>query len=72
MRAWLIEHGYIRTDAQIKKDEIVSMFKSKYNNASAKTQAWTTWKDARLRAYLRMHGVSESAIPGDRPTLLRT
>ena len=34
--------------------------------------AYLKWPDARLRAYLREHGVSEDYIPGDRPSLLRT
>ena len=32
---------------------------------------YLVWPDARLRAYLREHGVSEAHLPGDRPGLLR-
>jgi Putative nuclear envelope organisation protein len=29
MRAWLIEHGYMRSDAQVKRDELVELINSK-------------------------------------------
>jgi Putative nuclear envelope organisation protein len=29
MRAWLIEHGYMRSDAQVKRDELVQLINSK-------------------------------------------
>lgn len=29
MRAWLIEHGYMRSDAQVKKDELKALINSK-------------------------------------------
>ncbi|KAF8759756.1 putative stress-responsive nuclear envelope protein [Rhizoctonia solani] len=35
-----------------------------------KTADYLTWPDARLRAYLRAHGVDESQIPATRPGLL--
>ena len=30
MRAWLIENGYMRSDAQVKRDELVALMASKY------------------------------------------
>jgi hypothetical protein len=29
LRAWLIEHGYLRTEAQVKRDELVKLINSK-------------------------------------------
>jgi hypothetical protein len=29
IRAWLIEHGYMRTDAQVKRDELVGLINAK-------------------------------------------
>lgn len=44
----------------------------RYNDVSARTAAYLVWPDARLRAYLRERGVSEAALPTNRPGLLRT
>ena len=44
---------------------------ARYNDQKAKVAEYLTWPDARLRAYLREHGVSEEYLPGDRPGLLR-
>ena len=71
LRAWLIEHGYLRTDAQVRRDQLVKLMNEKYNDASARTAAYLTWPDARLRAFLRNHGMSEDALPTSRPGLLR-
>lgn len=71
MRSWLIEHGYLRSDAQKTRDELVAMMHDKYNDYSARTAPYLVWPDARLRAYLREHGMSEDALPTSRPSLLR-
>lgn len=44
----------------------------RYNDVWAKTAAYLAWPDARLRAYLREHGVDETQLPGTRTGLLRT
>jgi len=71
MREWLIEHGYLRSDAQVKRDQLVNLMSEKYHTVSDKTAAYLTWPDARLRAYLRERGVSENLVPTTRPGLLR-
>jgi hypothetical protein len=43
----------------------------KYNEASSKSGAYLTWPDARLRGYLRAHGVDDSYVPTSRPGLLQ-
>ncbi|KAF8999783.1 hypothetical protein BDQ17DRAFT_733076 [Cyathus striatus] len=68
---WLVEHGYMRSDAQVKRDELVKAANEKWTDVNAKSAAYLTWPDARLRAYLREHGVSEDMVPGDRPGLLQ-
>ena len=70
MREWLITHGYLRTESQAKRDELVKLMDRKYNAANAKTAEYLTWPDARLRAYLRSHGVDDSMVPTTRPGLL--
>ncbi|KIJ60409.1 hypothetical protein HYDPIDRAFT_98746 [Hydnomerulius pinastri MD-312] len=73
IRQWLSEHGYIdeKIDAKKKRDELVQLINSKYTDASAKSASYLVWPDARLRAYLREQGVSESALPTSRPGLLQ-
>ncbi|EMD35130.1 hypothetical protein CERSUDRAFT_116605 [Gelatoporia subvermispora B] len=71
MRDWLIEHGYIRSDAQKTRDELVKLMQDKYGEYSARTAPYLVWPDARLRAFLREHGVSEAALPTSRPGLLQ-
>ena len=44
----------------------------RYHDYSARTAPYLVWPDARLRAYLREHNMSEDALPTSRPTLLRT
>ncbi|KAI6167590.1 hypothetical protein EDD17DRAFT_1750948 [Pisolithus thermaeus] len=73
IREWLTEHGYIdeRTAPRKTRDELVNLINSKYADASAKSASYLVWPDARLRAYLRERGVSEDALPTDRPGLLQ-
>jgi hypothetical protein len=72
MRAWLIEQGYLRTDAQKSRDELVKLISEKSKDAQARTAAYLTWPDARLRAFLRNHGMPEEQLPTSRPGLLRS
>jgi hypothetical protein len=61
----------MRSDAQVKRDELVKAINAKYHDAATRGAAYLTWPDARLRAYLRERGVGEGALPGSRPGLLR-
>ncbi|PPQ71324.1 hypothetical protein CVT26_011969 [Gymnopilus dilepis] len=71
IRDWLIEHGYMRSDAQVKRDELIKLANEKWNDQVARTSDYLVWPDARLRAYLRNHGVDDSNIPEPRPILLQ-
>ncbi|KAH7100493.1 hypothetical protein BKA62DRAFT_706479 [Auriculariales sp. MPI-PUGE-AT-0066] len=70
MRQWLIDNGYMKSDAQAKRDELLALMQSKYNAAAARANEYTVWPDARLRAYLRNHGVTQAEIPKTRADLL--
>ncbi|KAG2145468.1 uncharacterized protein EDB93DRAFT_1151239 [Suillus bovinus] len=63
IRQWLSEHGYT--------DDINFAQKKACNDISERTAAYLMWPDARLRAYLRERGVSEAALPTNRPGLLQ-
>jgi hypothetical protein len=44
----------------------------RWTDASARTAAYLTWPDTRLRAYLRSKGVDENTLPKTRDALLST
>ncbi|KAF8841832.1 hypothetical protein BDN67DRAFT_966507 [Paxillus ammoniavirescens] len=73
IRQWLSENGYLdeRSEAKKRRDEFVELMNKKYTDLSAKSASYLVWPDARLRAYLREQGVSESALPTNRPGLLQ-
>jgi hypothetical protein len=71
MREWLIEHNFVRSDAQLKRDELINLMQAKYNEAESRAVSYLVWPDARLRAYLRERGISEDALPTSRPGLLQ-
>ncbi|TDL26870.1 hypothetical protein BD410DRAFT_782959 [Rickenella mellea] len=71
IKGWLVERGYLRSDAEVQRDELVKLMNQKYNEAGARSAAYLTWPDARLRAFLRNHNMSESALPTSRPGLLQ-
>ena len=71
MRSWLIDHGYLRSDAQKTRDELVKLMQDKYTDVASRTAEYLTWPDARLRAYLRENGISDDKLPTTRPGLLQ-
>lgn len=44
---------------------------TRYTDVMNRTAAYLTWPDARLRAFLREHGVDDNKLPGSRTGLLR-
>jgi hypothetical protein len=71
IRSWLIENGYLKSDVQAKRDELVKLINEKHKDYSSRSAAYLTWPDARLRAYLRTHGMPEDGLPTSRPGLLQ-
>ncbi|KAJ7260147.1 hypothetical protein C8J57DRAFT_1072513 [Mycena rebaudengoi] len=69
MREWLIEHGEKKVSAN--RDELVKLMQAKYHDATTTTAPYLAWQDARLRAYLRQHGMDDSALLTLRPGLLQ-
>jgi hypothetical protein len=43
----------------------------RHKDYSGRSAAYLTWPDARLRAYLRTHGMPEDGLPTSRPSLLQ-
>lgn len=71
MRDWLIKNGYMKSNAQKTREELETLMHEKYQDFNAHTAPYLVWPDARLRAYLREHGISEEGLPTRRPGLLR-
>lgn len=44
MRQWLIDHGYLKTETQKTRDEVVDMFRKKYDWSVTKSLAYLTWR----------------------------
>lgn len=57
MRQWLIDHGYMKSDYQAKKDEIYDGFKKNYKSGVKTSNDYLDWGDNRIRTWLRDHGV---------------
>lgn len=44
MRDWLIAHGYMKTETQKKRDEVVDLFRKNYDWSASKSLAYLTWR----------------------------
>lgn len=44
MRDWLISHGYMKTETQKKRDEVVDLFRKNYDWSASKSLAYLTWR----------------------------
>lgn len=83
IRGWLVGHGYLKSDAEAKRDEVgrgesnfltsradsqlVNLMSSKYKEHTA--APYLAWPDARLRAQLRSYGIDDTKFT-DRPSLV--
>jgi len=82
IRGWLVGHGYLKSDAEAKRDEVgltnkagesgdllqlVNLMSSKYKETTA--APYLAWPDARLRAQLRSYGIDDTKFTS-RPSLL--
>lgn len=76
LKDYLVKNGYMKSDTQKKREELMKMVNDKYSSMSGtingKAAEYLTWPDARLRAFLREKDYDEQkVIPGDRPGLIR-
>jgi len=62
MRAWLVQHGYLKSDTEAKRDEMITLMTNKYKDATS--TPYLAWPDARLRAQLRSYGVDDTKYTG--------
>lgn len=57
-KAWLIEHGIIKSDAQLKKEKLQRLVADNY--ATASDTIYGGWKDSDMRDWLIQHGYLRS------------
>jgi hypothetical protein len=48
---WLIDNGYLKSDA-------LDSFQKNYKDAASKTNEYLGWSDNRIRGWLRQHGIN--------------
>ncbi|KAI0270632.1 hypothetical protein BC834DRAFT_862331 [Gloeopeniophorella convolvens] len=72
IRNWLVENGYAaQAEAAKTRKDLVKAINSKYREATSAPSEYLVWPDARLRAFLREHGLPEDSLPTSRPGLLQ-
>lgn len=54
MRDWLIEHGIIKSDAQLQRENLEKLLSDNYSNA--KDTVWSSWSESAMREWLIEHG----------------
>ncbi len=54
MRDWLIDHGIIKSDAQLQREKLEKLLSDNYSNA--KDTVWSSWSDSAMRDWLIEHG----------------
>jgi O-methyltransferase involved in polyketide biosynthesis len=55
LRSYLEQHGYIRTHAQVTRDEMLAKMRDTY--ASAADPVWSAWSDSYMRKWLIERGL---------------
>lgn len=58
LKAWLVKNGYVKSDAQIKREKAESIVAK--NWYSAKDTVWSAWSDNNMKQWLIDHGYMRS------------
>lgn len=53
MRDWLVQNNYLKSDAQLKADDVKTLFTKHYSVGHSKTHDYLSWTDNRMRGWLR-------------------
>lgn len=62
IRDYLVQHGYIKSDYEAKRDDLINLISNKYHGATS--APYLAWPDARLRAQLRSYGIDDTKFSG--------
>ena len=68
MKDWLIEHGLIKSDAQLQREKLQKLVADNY--ANAKSTVWSSWRDSDMREWLIEHGYLKSDAQKTRDELI--
>lgn len=68
MKEWLVEHGIIKSDAQIQREKLQKLMVDNYSNA--KDTVWSSWRDSDMRDWLIEHGYLKSDAQKTRDELI--
>ena len=61
LRAWLVKHGFVKSDYQATRDEYYAAVRDKYTQA--KDALWSGWLDSDMRRFLvDQHVITPSAV----------
>lgn len=55
LRDWAISHGLIKSDVQVKREELEKLAHAKYDKLTSTAAPYVSWTDARLRGWLRAY-----------------
>lgn len=68
MKDWLVEHGIVKSDAQLEREKLQKLMTDNYVNA--KDTVWETWRDSDMREWLTEHGYVKSDAQKTRDQLV--
>lgn len=71
LRNWLIQNGYVKTDFEAKRDEMVDTVQKNAVSLTDSAREYFSWSDNRLRTYLAQTGLTVDRQPSTREQLLR-
>ena len=68
MKDWLVEHGIVKSDAQLQREKLQKLMVDNYSNA--KDTVWGSWRDSDMRDWLIEHGYLKSDAQKTRDELV--
>jgi hypothetical protein len=69
LHQWLVSHGVIKSDAQIRRDKLEKLVEANY--ASAHDTVWSAWTESQMRDWLIEHGYLRTDAQKTRDELIK-
>jgi hypothetical protein len=69
LHQWLVSHGVIKSDAQIKRDKLEKLVESNYSGAQ--DTIWSAWSESQMRDWLIDHGYLRTDAQKTRDELVK-
>lgn len=70
LKGWLIKNNYIKSDTQIKREQMVNLVEENYSKAS--DTMWSAWSDNSIRQWLIDNGYLRTDAQVKRDELVKT